>query len=553
VLAFSVVPPDTPPTAEGDFAQTPYAHLVVYALDRLLTGEFFLSDPDEVVHSVRFERGVPVKIRMGDSFARLGDLLVLEGLVTEEKVEGAVLTGGLLGDVLVLTGCVESAALDAVLEKQFRMRMSHLFALPADTTYQYFDRSETMKDWGGEAAAYDPLELLWQGIRAHGEDSAFFEATLDKLSGVSLKLHPRAPLSRFCLEDDAKLVAELIGLDPTPLCDLLDIDGVTPEIARKFVYMLAICRHLDLGRSALPVGVDQGSRSLAKVQLKSQLHRAGVALDAPGDGERSTRVSLRGKSALPRDEDADDAAISSRKPGAAGAPASDSAGSARASSPSDPPAVESEETDLDIDAIEAEEERLSLAAAAGVPDLGPEEAGSVATAKDRAKVEDQAPETPAEESSRRVVADAIRSLSPSAAKQLVREKIEEKDAAVAADVCEITMKKLSEGGQTDSDDFAEITALHAWARSLEAHPDLKSLTLELDELIRANDSLALPRFVRGQLRKRLGDEGGATSDYRRVLEIDPAHEDARKSLPPPAATATIKRGETGFLKRLFRR
>jgi hypothetical protein len=92
----------------------------------------------------------------------------------------------------------------------------------------------------------------------------------------------------------------------------------------------------------------------------------------------------------------------------------------------------------------------------------------------------------------------------------------------------------------------------AWASSLEPHPELKALTVDLDELIREKDALSLPRYVRGLLRKRLGDSAGATSDFRRVLELDPDHELAQRELPAPGSGA-IKRGDSGFLKRLFRR
>jgi hypothetical protein len=112
--------PQTPPMAEGDLAQTPFAHLAVYLLDRRLTGELFVVEPEtEVTHALRFERGMPVKVRMGDGYARLGELLVEEELVTADVVEGAVLTGGLLGDVLVLSGKVESAQLEEVLDRQY--------------------------------------------------------------------------------------------------------------------------------------------------------------------------------------------------------------------------------------------------------------------------------------------------------------------------------------------------------------------------------------------------------------------------------------------------
>lgn len=522
--------PDTPPTAEGDLAQTPYAHLAVYALDRRLTGELFLQVSEEVTHVVRFERGVPVKIRMGDGFARLGELLVEDGLVSAEAVEGAAMTGGLLGDVLVLAGRVESEALNVVLERQFRLRSASFFELPPETSYKYFEGSEVLKDWGGENACCDPLALLWSGIRLFGECSAFFEATLDRLQGVALKLHPQATVARFELEEDAQLVAEVLGLEPTTLAELLDIEGVPPDTVNKLVYALAITRQLDLGRGTFPVGSEQKASSLAKVQLRSQVHRVGAAVDAPvAEGERSIRtLSARRKGIIPRDDDSippPEAAPSDVAP--------PTVPSAEASSPEAEPTSEPKQDEAPA------KEPPSAGEGAKAPEAGPDA------------------DTPAEESSRRLVADTIRALPFEALKQLVREKIQEKEATMAAEVCEIALARLDErdagpDAKDSSVDRAELVALHAWARSLEAHPDLKGLAMELDERIRERDDLVLPRLVRGVLRKRLGNEAGAASDFRRVLELEPGHEGAKKELAS-FDVPSVKRGETGFLKRLFRR
>lgn len=518
--------------AEGDLEQTPYAHLVVYLLDRRLTGELFLAESEEVTHAVRFERGVPTKIRMEDGYARLGDLLVEEGLVTAEAIEGAVATGGLLGDVLVLAGRVESEALNAVLAEQFRLRSLRLFDLPPQTTYKYFDQSDTLCDYGGESAVVQPLELLWQGIRAHGERSAYFEPTLDRLGAVPLKLHPRETTCKFGFEDDAQLVIEVLGLEPALLAELQDLDGASADIVNKVVYTLAIGRQLELGRGALPVGVDPRPSSLAKVQLKSQVHRVGVALDAPGDGERSVRtLSVRGRAVIPRDDD--EAALECAPP------------------PEAVPAENAEENAVSVDSSALVDEPTLQSNEAHVEPPTPVEQ-AVAEDDDVGSAEDSSEMTPAEESSRRLVADTLRAMPVDSLMKLAREKIDAKEATMASEVCEVALKKLSDAGETTDARFAEVLTLGVWARAVDPHPDLKALAFELDDLIRERDDLALPRFVRGSLRKRLGNEAGAISDFRRVLEIDPSH-DAAQNEARGLEPRTVKRGETGFLKRLFRR
>src|SRR5690348_9040043 len=109
-------------TAEGELARTPLAHLLVYALDRRLTGALFLTQADGVEHVVRLQRGAPVKVRPGDRFALLGEMLVEAGAIDQATLDGALATKGLLGDVLLLAGRIERDALEQVAEQQFVRR-----------------------------------------------------------------------------------------------------------------------------------------------------------------------------------------------------------------------------------------------------------------------------------------------------------------------------------------------------------------------------------------------------------------------------------------------
>src|SRR5262245_33420409 len=141
--------PDTTATAEGDLDRTPFAHLLVYAADRRLSGVLFLEEPGGVEHVVRFARGAPVKVRPGDRYALLGEMLVEAGALDRATLAEALKTQGLLGDVLLLAGCVDRDVLEHVAEQQFVRRMVRLFALPRQTTYRYCDGHFELCDYGG--------------------------------------------------------------------------------------------------------------------------------------------------------------------------------------------------------------------------------------------------------------------------------------------------------------------------------------------------------------------------------------------------------------------
>ncbi|NUO50520.1 MAG: hypothetical protein HOV80_16820 [Polyangiaceae bacterium] len=521
--------PETLPTAEGELAQTPFAHLAVFAVERRLTGELFLTEPGDVVHAIRFERGTPVKIRAGDDFARLGDLLVEGEIVPRDVVEGAAaMKGGLLGDLLVLSGYVEGAAIEAALAKQFQLRMTRFYGLAPQTTYKYFEGSQVLRDYGGDPASFDALDLVWQGIREHGTKSTLFQPTLDLLGDAPLKLHPAGQLDRLDLCEESALVVELLGLEPTPLAALLtEVDGASPELVKSFIYMMMLTRLLDLGKG-LPVGVDERTRSVAKMKLSSQVHRAGAAVDAPGDGERSVRV--KGRGIIPRDDGEPPPSTPRRAAAAAAARRSD-AGLDASEAPESAKAPSSSKPAIAVPAGAAE-----TVASESARDIVDEPSGG-------------------EESSRRLIADAVRGLTHEALLKLAKEKIDEKDPTTAAEICALGLNRLSEDGKADSAEARALTLVHVQARSLEPHPELKTLAVELDDLIRQSDNVALARFLRGKIRKKLGNDPGAISDFRRVLELDPQNAEAKNELATleEGAKGGARRGETGFLKRLFRR
>lgn len=278
--------PSTEATADGILQDNPFAHLVVYALDRRITGELFLIEPSGVVHALVFRDGIPTKIRVSDDFERLGSLLVSGGHIDNATLEGALATRGLLGDLLVLTGCVAAEVIDEMLCKQFVSRFVRMFGVSAQTQFKYFDQSDTLAHWGGEPFRMDPLRLLWAGLSVHALASSQYHSTLEMLRDVPLTLHPMAPHERFGLPEEAKEVLDSLLQKPQPLSSLEVMCSISAETMRTVVYALMITRQFEFGKGVQPVGVSYAS--VARLQLKSEVHRIGAAApDQAGEGERT--------------------------------------------------------------------------------------------------------------------------------------------------------------------------------------------------------------------------------------------------------------------------
>jgi len=94
--------------------------------------------------------------------------------------------------------------------------------------------------------------------------------------------------------------------------------------------------------------------------------------------------------------------------------------------------------------------------------------------------------------------------------------------------------------QRDPDDLA-ARSHGLWTRSLLPRPDLKVLTLELDDILLVVPELVAARHYRGMLRRRLGQEPAARQDFERVLLLEPSHGGARAQLAEISAPLSSTR------------
>ncbi len=536
---------DTAATAEGDLARTPFAHLLVYAVDRRLTGALFLREPlgsagSPVEHVVRFARGAPVKVRPGDGFARLGEMLVEAGALSPATLVEALATKGLLGDVLLLAGCVDRDRLEATCESQFHKRMTRLFTLPVETTFRYCDGHVELLDYGGDPASPDPLAILWAGLKAHGGTPAMVEATLSRLGDLPLRIHPQATVAQLALSGDEARVIEQLRSCPEGLGALGARDLLSKERLRQLVYALAITRQLDVGSSAMPVGAldptRTTSRSLGRVQLRPTTHRLGAAApDAPGDGERG--------------------AASSKPTTGPRKPVMTPLSTQRLRD--EPPVVidsASSTTGLDTPALTStpkkasSDDRETLKSARGIPvperlrspsvevidlDAAPNTLKTEAMrADDEAK--SRRPEGPP---------SSLRGLSASALFALARERLLARDIDGAQEAC-----LWSHDADPDNH---EIAVLAIWIRAQRAGVDLKGLTIELDELLSSVADHRDARYYRAMLRKRLGDNAGAIRDLRLLQKRTPPDAEATKALE--ALEEPASKPKSSLLGWLFKR
>jgi hypothetical protein len=82
-------------------------------------------------------------------------------------------------------------------------------------------------------------------------------------------------------------------------------------------------------------------------------------------------------------------------------------------------------------------------------------------------------------------------------------------------------------GAPDNPDFV---ASSIWIRACMPQPDLKVLSLDLDDLLLHYPTHIQARYYRGVLRRRLGYDSAAKQDFERVVALDPDHAGAKQHL-----------------------
>ncbi|WP_437815389.1 DnaJ domain-containing protein [Sorangium sp. So ce1078] len=296
--------PGEPPTAEGTLARTPLVHLLVYMLDRRLTGTTCFIDPAGVRHGIFFSDGVPAKIWTGTIIAPLDRVILELGLLDEatlrETLRDITKRRVLHGRLLVSRGLLDRETVFGVLREQLVRKLIALYDLSPETRYAYYDGQNLLSSYGGpELIGCEPLAVIMAGVRLHADDP-LIDATLDRIQSRQLGLHVEAEMKRFQLHRDEAAVIDLLRTRRMTLAELLGAGVAQERVVRLTIYALAITRHLDLGAPGRrPVGLGGPGRERpsgaapADAGQAPQREPAGAAARSPRPTSGSTMPGPR--------------------------------------------------------------------------------------------------------------------------------------------------------------------------------------------------------------------------------------------------------------------
>ncbi len=245
------------PTSQGTLIKTPLHHLLVYTLDRGLSGTLMLVTEDALTHFVYFDRGVPSKARTTGEVAPLDRILVEMELLDEHTVSQTLAevrrTGELHGRLLVKKGLLDVPKVTAALQWQIIRKLGYLLRLPPDTTrFAYYDGVNMLEDYGGpQMTPAEPLAVIMTGVRVHGA-SPLVRQTLSRLGATPLRVRREADVRRLHLKDVEQRVVDLLRSRPVTFGELLDKQIAPPLAVELTIYALLITRCLNLGANQKP-------------------------------------------------------------------------------------------------------------------------------------------------------------------------------------------------------------------------------------------------------------------------------------------------------------
>lgn len=580
-------------TATGNLQATPFGHLLVYLLDRGLTGSLVLEEPNGDKHAIYFETGAPAKVKTAKPVTYLGQVLVEQRAITREVYErtlqGALHERRLHGQVLLETGAIELRVLRDALREQLARQVLWLFKLGPQTAYGYYDQVNLLERWGApEGLRTRPLALIWRGLRRHTSAAEIDQVTA-RLGQRPIELHVDAPIRRFRFESSEQALIDVLRAKPQPLQSLI-ASGLAPaEDVKRLVYVLLILRQLDLGvPGAEPVGVDEAPSS-------SRIPVAPAGRASIPDVERPRTSVPAGRGSIP---DVENVVPSQRPSGGlpAASPVPDPPPpfiSLPPAAPSAPPAVPVTSTSVPA------APRMSTPAAPRSSTPAPVEGGAprflgTGTADLRLELsalsarlggshyeilgvpKDAAPPiiqnaffslakkwhpdrlrpevADLKDQATRVfarISEASQVLSDAAARRAYDESLAAGDTADEAEQVQKVLKAtnafqkaevlLKRGNlalaekealiafQSDPSQ-ADHVALHVWIQAQKPNADLTSLAVELEKAAKAEPNNLRVRWYRGQLFKRLGRMREALHDFRFIVERDPRHTDAHREV-----------------------
>lgn len=236
-----------PPSATGTLQQKPLVHLLVYVRNKHLTGDLEVHAPDGSSSGtirlwrgrVSFVRNVPPVEYFGAVAYELGRI---DDATQNETLLEVATKKKLHGEVLVERGSITPEQRDAILFEQTCRKVQHLFALPPESTFAFYDLPPSPAE---PPFSIDPIAPVWRGLRERPPVESVREV-LATTTNAALKMVNESPVTQAGFFADELAVCNMLAAKPCLLSELRAGSSLSAERVDLLAYLLLITKCADL-------------------------------------------------------------------------------------------------------------------------------------------------------------------------------------------------------------------------------------------------------------------------------------------------------------------
>jgi len=226
-------------------------HVLVYILDKQLSGTLVVHDTEGKEHCVYFLSGAPAKVHLEAQVALLGEQLVsarvLSPTALETVIQAARKDGTLLGKYLERFRFASPTDIDRALRLQIVQRLSWLATLSRDARYEFYRDRNLLESWGGDMTPCEPLGAILCAMRAWNDHDRIHASFMkNSIKDAPIRLHPEAVLDGIQLTAQEDRVATILRTQQVTLAKLYGDDLSLDYGTFPFLYMLFATRQLQM-------------------------------------------------------------------------------------------------------------------------------------------------------------------------------------------------------------------------------------------------------------------------------------------------------------------
>lgn len=503
-------------SATGKLAITPLAHVLVYARNKRLTGTLELHAPDERSGTLIFWRGRITRAEVSPSPCYFGAVAYEMGLIDAATLDATLLEVARErrphGEILVGRGALTQAQRDDVLREQACRKVHHLFTLPGEAAFAFYEARPSETE---PPLLLETLAPVWRGIRDFPPDDGIREV-LARYAGAHLRMVNEAPLARVGLgPEEAELVA-LLSSQPMTLADLLSRSRLTRARVELLAYLLLIGKCVEpVSASLTNLGAAPAAPSAAPPAGSGEFRRRAPSFRVPSAPRVAASTSLPPRAAPPIQTvgpvEVGEHAILARARGLEAEGYFTALGLPEASPP---------------EAVRAAFFRLAkLWSPARVPDELAHVSREIGEIYEHMAMAHRTLTDP--ELRRRYLATRKPTLRRPRA-----EVLRDIEAALARRdyfSAEGDARMLHEADADDATALAIIAWAGSWAGDA-SDEALRAALVLLDRAVQLDRYCDRAYYYRGMIQKKLGDSASAYRDFARTLQANPRHVDAEREV-----------------------